>query len=275
MPCGSAPAAPTCCSAATSWSAPAPMRWPSSSRAPRAAIVNTHETITGEFTRHPDLAFPSHTLRLSIEAAAGARCLRLRRSQPSSPPALMGDSIATNLFMLGYAYQKGLIPIGHEALERAIELNGTAVPMNSAPSAGAAAPPPIAPRSRRWSRRQPTMSCRSRARRRPLDEIVASRVEASHRLPERGARRALQGAGRSRARGRAAGYARPDRARRGGGAQLRQAAGLQGRVRGGAAVHRRPPSRPSSPASSRATTGSSSTSPRRCSPSATPRPAIC
>src|SRR5690348_15296068 len=36
------------------------------------AIVNTHETITGEFTRNPDLAFPSNTLRLSIEAAAGA-----------------------------------------------------------------------------------------------------------------------------------------------------------------------------------------------------------
>jgi indolepyruvate ferredoxin oxidoreductase len=34
--------------------------------------------------------------------------------------------------MLGYAYQKGLIPIGHEALEQAIELNGTAVPMNLA-----------------------------------------------------------------------------------------------------------------------------------------------
>ena len=44
----------------------------------------------------------------------------------------MGDSIATNLFMLGYAYQKGLVPIGHEALERAIELNGAAVPMNLA-----------------------------------------------------------------------------------------------------------------------------------------------
>jgi len=42
----------------------------------------------------------------------------------------MGDSIATNLFMLGYAYQKGLVPIGHSALEQAIELNGTAVPMN-------------------------------------------------------------------------------------------------------------------------------------------------
>jgi indolepyruvate ferredoxin oxidoreductase len=41
--------------------------------------------------------------------------------------ALMGDSIATNLFMLGYAVQKGLIPLGLEAIERAIELNGVAV----------------------------------------------------------------------------------------------------------------------------------------------------
>jgi indolepyruvate ferredoxin oxidoreductase len=93
------------------------------------AIVNTHETITGEFTRHPDLAFPSNTLKLSIEAAAGAdACDFFEASKLAT--ALMGDSIATNLFMLGYAYQKGLIPIGHEALERAIELNGTAVPMN-------------------------------------------------------------------------------------------------------------------------------------------------
>ncbi len=93
------------------------------------AIVNTQETITGEFTRHPDLAFPSHTLRLSIEAAAGAdACDFVDATRLAT--GLMGDSIATNLFMLGYAYQKGLIPIGHEALERAIELNGTAVPMN-------------------------------------------------------------------------------------------------------------------------------------------------
>jgi len=93
------------------------------------AIVNTHETITGEFTRHPDLAFPTHTLRLSIEAAAGAdACDFLAATDLAT--GLMGDSIATNLFMLGYAWQQGLIPIGLEALERAIELNGTAVPMN-------------------------------------------------------------------------------------------------------------------------------------------------
>jgi indolepyruvate ferredoxin oxidoreductase len=93
------------------------------------AVINTHETITGEFTRHPDLAFPSHTLRLSIEAAAGAEACDFVEATKIAT-GLLGDSIATNLFMLGYAYQKGLIPIGHAALERAIELNGTAVPMN-------------------------------------------------------------------------------------------------------------------------------------------------
>src|SRR5207253_870334 len=44
--------------------------------------------------------------------------------------ALMGDSIATNTFMLGYAYQKGWLPVGKAALLQAIELNGTAVPFN-------------------------------------------------------------------------------------------------------------------------------------------------
>ncbi len=93
------------------------------------AIINTHQTITGEFTRHPDLAFPTSTLKLSIEAAAGAdACDFLEATNLAT--GLMGDSIATNLFMLGYAWQKGLIPIGLQALERAIELNGTAVPMN-------------------------------------------------------------------------------------------------------------------------------------------------
>ena len=94
------------------------------------AIVNTHETITGEFTRHPDIAFPAHTLRLSIEAGAGADACDFLDATGLAT-RLMGDSIATNMFMLGYAYQQGLIPIGHEALEKAIELNGAAVAMNT------------------------------------------------------------------------------------------------------------------------------------------------
>ena len=95
------------------------------------AIVNTHETITGEFTRHPDIAFPSHMLRLSIEAGAGADACDFIDATGIAT-ALMGDSIATNMFMLGYAYQQGLVPIGHEALEQAIELNGAAIAMNTA-----------------------------------------------------------------------------------------------------------------------------------------------
>jgi indolepyruvate ferredoxin oxidoreductase len=42
----------------------------------------------------------------------------------------MGDSIATNMFMLGYAWQKGWVPLGREAIERSIELNGVAVEFN-------------------------------------------------------------------------------------------------------------------------------------------------
>jgi indolepyruvate ferredoxin oxidoreductase len=43
---------------------------------------------------------------------------------------LMGDSIATNLFMVGFAYQRGLIPLSEAAILRAIELNGAAIESN-------------------------------------------------------------------------------------------------------------------------------------------------
>src|SRR5690242_3416702 len=43
---------------------------------------------------------------------------------------LMGDSIATNLFMIGYAYQRGLLPVGEASILRAVELNGAAVESN-------------------------------------------------------------------------------------------------------------------------------------------------
>src|SRR5690606_29885775 len=43
---------------------------------------------------------------------------------------LMGDSIATNLFLLGFAYQQGLVPVSAEAIEKAIELNDMATELN-------------------------------------------------------------------------------------------------------------------------------------------------
>ena len=94
-----------------------------------AVVVNTQETMTGEFTRNADLVFPAEALMRGIEDAAGAR--RVERVDATRiATALTGDAIATNLFMLGYAWQKGRIPLSRAAIERAIEINGVAVEMN-------------------------------------------------------------------------------------------------------------------------------------------------
>jgi indolepyruvate ferredoxin oxidoreductase len=93
------------------------------------AIVNSHETITGDFTRNPDLTFPSQMLRRSIVEAAGKEKSEFLDGTQLAT-GLLGDSIATNLFMLGYAYQRGAVPLSAEALERAIALNGVAVEFN-------------------------------------------------------------------------------------------------------------------------------------------------
>jgi len=93
------------------------------------AVINGHETITGDFTRNPDLGFPTRELRETIVESTGpdnADFLDATRLAT----ALLGDSIATNLFMVGYAWQKGLIPLSLEAIERAIDLNGVAVAAN-------------------------------------------------------------------------------------------------------------------------------------------------
>ena len=92
-------------------------------------VVNTQETMTGDFTRNADLVFPAEALMRGIEDAAGAR--RVERVDATRiATAMTGDAIATNLFMLGYAWQKGRIPLSRAAIERAIEINGVAVEMN-------------------------------------------------------------------------------------------------------------------------------------------------
>jgi len=92
-------------------------------------VVNGQETITGDFTRNPDMTFPERRLREMILAAAGEAATDFIAATRLAT-ALVGDSIATNLFMLGYAWQNGAVPLSREAIERAIELNGTAVDSN-------------------------------------------------------------------------------------------------------------------------------------------------
>ena len=92
-------------------------------------IVNCQETVTGDFTRNPDYKFPGRQLRHLIEDAAGPEAVDFLDATRLAT-ALIGDSIATNLFVLGYAWQKGLVPVSEAALMQAIELNGVAVENN-------------------------------------------------------------------------------------------------------------------------------------------------
>ena len=93
------------------------------------AIVNTHVAPTADFASSPDLELSSSGMEAKIEAAVGAERADFVAATELAT-ALLGDAIGANLFMVGYAMQKGRIPVGLPALLRAIELNGRAVEMN-------------------------------------------------------------------------------------------------------------------------------------------------
>jgi indolepyruvate ferredoxin oxidoreductase len=95
------------------------------------AVVNSHETTTGEFTRKPDLRFPAQGMIDAVTAAVGRDAADFVDATRLAT-ALIGDAIATNPFMLGYAWQKGLVPLAEASLLRAIELNAVAVEANKA-----------------------------------------------------------------------------------------------------------------------------------------------
>jgi len=95
-----------------------------------AALVNSHEAMPATFTHAPDLAFPAKSMRDAIaEACAGAATFV---DATKLATGLMGDALAANMFMVGFAWQQGLLPLSEEALLRAIELNGQQVEFNLA-----------------------------------------------------------------------------------------------------------------------------------------------
>ena len=94
-------------------------------------VVNTAEFLPGEFTRNADFSLPSERLKRTITADAGSDKTHFIDATRLTT-ALFGQSIGTNMFLVGYAYQLGAIPLSAAAIERAIELNGEAVAMNKA-----------------------------------------------------------------------------------------------------------------------------------------------
>ena len=93
------------------------------------AVVNTQQTITGDFTRDPDLAYPGDNLRGRLLGTLGTdRVAFIDATRIAT--RLLGDAIASNLFLVGYAWQQGLVPLSRAAIFEAIALNGVSVEWN-------------------------------------------------------------------------------------------------------------------------------------------------
>ena len=95
------------------------------------AIVNSDVATTGEFTGSPDLHIPVAEMKAAISDATGEGAAEFIDASGLAT-ALMGDAIFTNPFIMGYALQKGLIPLAADSIMQAMELNGTAVENNKA-----------------------------------------------------------------------------------------------------------------------------------------------
>jgi indolepyruvate ferredoxin oxidoreductase len=92
-------------------------------------VINTAEILPGDFTRNADFSLPTERLKRAIATAAGAEKTNFIAATRLAT-ALLGNSIGANIFMVGYAYQLGALPLSAEAIRKAIELNGEAVAMN-------------------------------------------------------------------------------------------------------------------------------------------------
>ncbi len=91
-------------------------------------IVNTEETYPGDFARNADYTLPGARIKKAIVEAAGETSHFIDAGRIAT--ALLGTPLATNMFTLGFAFQKGFVPLSQEAIFRALELNGEAVAMN-------------------------------------------------------------------------------------------------------------------------------------------------
>ncbi|MEM7711900.1 MAG: DUF6537 domain-containing protein, partial [Pseudomonadota bacterium] len=92
------------------------------------AVVNSHQIVTGDFTQNADFVLPADRLSLSLQARLRDRLEQFDASALAEK--LLGDTIFSNMMILGAAWQKGLVPLSHQAILRAVELNGAAVEKN-------------------------------------------------------------------------------------------------------------------------------------------------
>jgi len=136
-------------------------------------LANRTEVMPGDFTRQPDFSLPVERLKREIIRHAGEEKTFFFDATQAAK-ALFGNSLGANMFMLGVASQKGGLPVSPEAIEKAIELNGEAVPANI--------------KAFRWGRRAArfpdevrqlvgSASGKGPSISQSLDELIARRVE--------------------------------------------------------------------------------------------------
>ena len=93
--------------------------------------MNTHGTPTAAFVTNPDWQFPGGNCDSAVRSAVGAEGMASFDAEQVAVQ-LIGDSIYTNPLMLGFAWQKGRVPLSHASLMRAIELNNVQIDNNKA-----------------------------------------------------------------------------------------------------------------------------------------------
>src|SRR5213075_3340775 len=92
-------------------------------------IINSHIIPTADFILNRDFNFQSRKVNSVLETELRKDSSFYDVTKPAE--ALLGDSIATNIMMLGYAFQKGLLPLSAKAILQAIEVNGVSIKMNT------------------------------------------------------------------------------------------------------------------------------------------------
>lgn len=93
-----------------------------------SAILNTTTAPVAGFVRQRDFDFQNDAVESVVASKVRSREHFMAFSQFAQN--VVGDSIATNIMMLGYAWQQGLVPLSFAALDKAIQLNGVAIEAN-------------------------------------------------------------------------------------------------------------------------------------------------
>ena len=93
-------------------------------------VVNTAEVFPGDFTRKPDFDLSAERVKQSIQSRCDGKARFVDANAAAA--SLFGAAIGANMFLVGYAYQCGYLPLSAAALRRAITLNGEATAMNLA-----------------------------------------------------------------------------------------------------------------------------------------------